>query len=132
VDESLFSKGLDYLGTASSSFLNLMTLPGSLKYYNAKNLAKVGKVVFYIWMVFWMIGFLAGCSAGRRNIYFRFFLWVMAYFAVVTVINISEAAGERFRIPMVPCIAVISSYGWLVIKDYWFNLKNAKKHTCST
>jgi len=131
-DETLFSKGLDYLGTGSSSFVNLMTLPGSLKYFNSKPFAILGKVIFYAWMGFWMIGFLIGCVTGRRNVYFQFLLWVMVYFIAVTVINISEAAGERFRIPMVPCIAIIASYGWLVIKDYWLNLKNDKKHTCCT
>ena len=128
----LASKGLNYLGTASGDFVNLMTLPGSLKYYDSKSFVRFSKVIFYAWMVFWMIGFLAGCVRSRRNIYLQFLLWVILYFAAVTVVNISEAAGERFRIPMVPSIAAISGYGWLVIKEYWGKVRNGKKHSCCT
>jgi len=125
----LVSKGLGYLSAASSSLMNLMTLPGSLKYFNAKYFAKFSKVIFYAWMVFWLLGFLAGCINVKRNMYYQFLLWIILYFAAVTVINISDAAGERFRIPMVPSIAIISSYGWLIIKSYGVRLRNGKKHT---
>lgn len=121
---SVISKSMDYLGAASGSLINLMTLPGSLKYYNLKFFAKFGKVIFYAWMGFWLIGFLAGCAKIRQNIYYQFLLWVMLYFIAVIVINISSAAGERFRIPLVACIAVISSSGWLMIRDFWAKRKN--------
>ena len=118
-NNNYFMQIINYLGNAGRDFVNLMTLPGSLKYYKSKPYAIFGKIIFYPWMGFWLIGFLAGCAKIKRNIYYQFLLWIMFYFVAVTVINISDAAGERFRIPMVACIAVISAYGWSVIKDYW-------------
>ena len=117
-DSNFKVHGLAKNGGAGQSFVNLMTLPGSLKYYKSKPFAVLGKAIFYPWMVFWLIGFLVGCAKIKRNIYYQFLLWIMLYFIAVTVINISSAAGERFRIPMVACIAVISAYGWSVIKDF--------------
>jgi len=129
---SYFTRGINYIKDAGQSFVNLMTLPGSLKYYKSRFFGILGKIVFYSWMVFWLIGFLVGCAKIKRNIYYQFLLWIMLYFVAVTVINISSAAGERFRIPMVACIAVISAYGWLAIKDYWLKIRNDKKYTCCT
>jgi len=118
-NNNYFVLGVNYANCASQSFINLLTLPGSLKYYKSKPYMILGKIIFYPWMVFWLIGFLAGCVKIRGNIYYQFLLWIMLYFVAVTVINISDVAGERFRIPMVACIAVISAYGWSVIRDSW-------------
>ena len=112
-------QGINYAGCAGQSFVNLMTLPGSLKYYKSKPFAILGKAIFYPWMVFWLIGFLVGCVKIKRNIYYQFLIWVMLYFIAVTIINISNAGGERFRIPMVASIAVIAAYGWSAISDFW-------------
>jgi len=119
-----FQQGINYVSYTWQSFVNLMTLPGSLKYYKSKPFAILGKAIFYPWMVFWLIGFLVGCMKIKRNIYYQFLLWIMLYFIAVTIINISNAGGERFRIPMVACIAVISAYGWLNIRDFWEKRKN--------
>jgi hypothetical protein len=117
-----------YIGEAGQSFVNLMTMPGSLKYYKSKAVGVAGKIVFYPWMAFWMLGFLVGCFNVRKNIYYRFLLWIMLYFSAVTVINISNAASERFRIPMLPCIAVVSAYGWSIIRDYVLRLRERRSH----
>jgi len=117
--DNYFTQGLNYLKDAGQSFVNLMTLPGSLKYYKSKFFGILGKIVFYPWMVFWLIGFLVGCAKIKRNIYYQFLLYFILYFAAVTVIGIPLVAGERFRIPMVCPIAVISAYGWLLIRNYF-------------
>jgi len=122
-NNNYFKQSINYLSEAGQDLVNLMTLPGSLKYYKSKFFGVFGKIVFYAWMIFWLIGFLAGCAKIKRNIYYQFLLWIMLYFVAVTVINISNAAGERFRIPMVACIAVISAHGWLVIRDFWSGRK---------
>jgi hypothetical protein len=117
-------QGINYLGEAGQDFVNLMTLSGSLKYYNSKPFAILGKLIFYPFMVFWLIGFLIGCVKIKQNIYYQFLLWIMMYYIAVTLINISDAAGERFRIPMVSCIAVVSAYGWSIIRDFWVRRRN--------
>jgi hypothetical protein len=122
------SQAASYIVEAGQSFVNLMTMPGSLKYYKSKVVGVLGKIVFYPWMAFWMFGFLAGCFNARKNIYYRFLLWIMLYFSAVTVINISNAASERFRIPMLPCIAVISAYGWSIIRGNFSKAQAGKKH----
>jgi hypothetical protein len=103
----------DYAYESWRSVLSLMTRPGTLKYFNSKPLAITAKVLAYPWMVLWMVGFLAGVYKMRRNVYYQFLLLVIIYFVGVSVINLSSAVSERFRVPIVPCIAIISAYGWL-------------------
>ncbi len=114
-----FLQAINYLDMAWVSLIDLMTPPGTLKYYKSKFLAALGKIFFYPWMVFWMAGLLVGCVKARRNIYCQFLFLLMLYFIGVTIVNISDAGGERFRIPFVASIAVISSFGWLAIRDFW-------------
>ena len=95
------------------SFLSLMTRPGTLKYFESKPVTIASKVLAYPWMVLWMIGFLAGVYKIRKNIYYQFLLIVILYFVGVSVLNLSDAVSERFRVPIVPCIAILSAYGWL-------------------
>ena len=105
------------------SLLSLMTRPGTLKYFNSKPLAITAKVLAYPWMVLWMIGFLAGVYKIRRNIYYQFLLLVIIYFVGVSVFNLSFGVSERFRVPIVPCIAIISAYGWLNLFNRAFKNK---------
>ncbi len=122
-NDNYFVQGINYLSGVGQSFVNLMTMPGSLKYYKLGFFAIIGKIIFYLWMAFWLIGFLVGCLKIKYNIYYQFLFWIILYFVAVTVINISSAAGERFRIPVVSSIAIISAYGWLVIRDYLIGRK---------
>ncbi len=69
-----FIQGVNYVSFAGRCFVNLMTLPGSLKYYNSKPFRVFGKMIFYPWMSFWLIGFLVGCAKIKRNIYYQFLL----------------------------------------------------------
>ncbi|MCX5695246.1 MAG: glycosyltransferase family 39 protein [Candidatus Omnitrophica bacterium] len=103
---------LDYAYESWRSFLSLMTRPGTLKYFNSKPLAITAKVLAYPWMALWMVGFLVGVYKIRRNVYYQFLLLVILYFVGVSVFNLSSAVSERFRVPIVPCIAIISAYGW--------------------
>lgn len=111
----------------SRSFLNFMVRPGSLKYLSFGNLndiifCRFLKVIFqilsYLVMIFWLIGFIVGVAKIRRNIYCQFMLFVILYFLCATIANIALLAGERFRIPTVPFIAIISAYGWLIIQSF--------------
>ena len=104
-----------YVNNSWHCFLSFMTGPGSLKYFKSRPLAIVGKIVAYPWMVFWMTGFLFGVIKIGRNIYYQFMLFVILYFLCVTILNISLVSDSRFRVPIVPCIAIISAYGWLIL-----------------
>jgi hypothetical protein len=104
-----------YAKTSSRCLLSLMTRPGQFKYFKSVILSVVGKILAYPWMVFWMIGLLAGVVKTGRNIYYQFILLVIVYFIVISIEGASMHVGERFRVPMVPFIAVLSAYGWSLI-----------------
>lgn len=104
-----------YAKTTSQCFLSLMTRPGPFKYFRSAVLSAVGKALAYPWMVFWMFGFVIGVFKTGRNIYYQFILLVIAYFIAASIGGAGSLVGERFRVPMVPFIAVLSAYGWSVV-----------------
>jgi len=64
------------------------------------------------------IGFIIGIVKMRDNLYYQFALLVTLYFIAASIGGISLLVGERFRVPMVPFIAVISACGWIKVRDY--------------
>ena len=110
-----------YLKSSLRCFLSLMTRPGPFKYFRSAILSAIGKVLAYPWMVFWVLGLIIGVAKTGSNIYYQFILLVIAYFIVTSIEGAGFLVGERFRVPMVPFIAVLSAYGWSVL-----NTKNAK------
>ncbi len=123
------SKGLPpvayYANVAARSVLNLFTRPASLKYFGSKTLTAVGKTFSYPWIAFWFLGFLLGMAKAKNDVYLHFFMFVTLYFSIATVVGTMWGAGARFRIPMMPFVAILSSYGWLQIK-LWIRRKNLK------
>jgi len=111
------AKGLSpvsyYTSVTWRSFISLMTRPGPFKYFKSQILSGVGRVLAYPWMVFWVISFIFGIVKMRGNIYCQFILLVTLYFIAASIGGVSLLVGERFRVPMVPFIAIISAYGWL-------------------
>jgi hypothetical protein len=101
-----------YLDVGWRCFLSLMTRPGSLKYFHSPALSLAGKIFGYPWMIFWMTGFLAGILMVKRNLYYQFVLLCAVYFILVSVCGAGWCAGERFRVPIMPFIAVLSAHGW--------------------
>ncbi|MDO8662435.1 MAG: hypothetical protein Q7K98_04350 [Candidatus Omnitrophota bacterium] len=102
-----------YAKTTVRSFLYLMTRPGPFKYFKSKILSAIGNALAYPWMVFWLAGFIIGFIKCGRNIYYQFNLLIIAYFIAASIGGVSLLVGERFRVPMIPFIAIISAYGWL-------------------
>ena len=64
-------------------------------------------------MMFWLTGLVLGLFRVRKNIYLQFILCCASYFVVVSICGAMWIAGERFRVPIMPFIAVISAHGWL-------------------
>jgi hypothetical protein len=104
-----------YLKASSRCILSLLSRPGQFKYFKSVVLSAIGKALAYPWMVFWMLGLVAGAVKAGRNIYYQFVLLIIAYFIVVSIAGAGLLVGERFRVPMVPFIAVLSAYGWSII-----------------
>jgi 4-amino-4-deoxy-L-arabinose transferase-like glycosyltransferase len=101
-----------YVNVTWRCFLSLMTRPGSFKYLHFPILTIAGKVIGYPWVVFWMTGFLIGLTKIRRNIYYQFILCVILYFVFTTIGGEMWYSGERYRVPIMPFIAIISAAGW--------------------
>ena len=101
-----------YANVTVRCFLSLMTRPGSLKYLGSQALTAAGKTFGYPWMVFWVIGLLAGIVRMRGNLYYQSMLVVILYFISASIINVMWLVCERLRIPMMPFIAIIAAYGW--------------------
>jgi hypothetical protein len=104
-----------YANVSFRCLMSLMTRPGSLKYLHSDILTAVGKALAYPWMVFWLVGFVWGITKIRNNIYLQFMLYAALYFIVVSICGAMWIVGERFRVPIMPFIAIISAYGWLML-----------------
>ncbi|MFA5005038.1 MAG: glycosyltransferase family 39 protein [Candidatus Omnitrophota bacterium] len=104
-----------YSKIASRCLLSLLTRPGQFKYFKSSILSAVGKIFAYPWMIFWILGFIIGMIRVKGNIYYQFMLLVCAYFIAASIGGAGLLVGERFRVPMVPFIAVLSAYGWSLI-----------------
>ncbi len=104
-----------YINVTWRCFLSIMTRPGSFKYLHWHALTIFGKVVGYPLVVFWMTGLVYGIAKAGRNVCYRFLSVVIIYFICGSIISEMWFVGERFRMPVVPFIAIISAYGWAEI-----------------
>jgi len=84
-----------------------------------------GKVFGYLFVALWMVGFLVGIFRMKGNIYFQFLAFLILYFLSVSIVSLGIDAAERFRVPIVPSIAIISSYGWFILAN-----KRGLKNKC--
>ena len=118
-NEDPISQGLPpvayYVNVGSRNLMSLMTRPASFKNFNSPNLKKAGKVFSYPWIAFWLIGFFLGIRKAGKNFSFHFLLIVILYLMGATIIGTMWGSGPRFRIPMMPYIAILSAYGWSFI-----------------
>jgi len=104
-----------YIYTTSRHVVDLMGEPGSLKYFDCAAIRSAGKVFGYLTILFWLPGFLAGIFRMGRQVHFWFMLAMVAYFVAVTILAVGWETTPRFRVPMMPFIAVMSAYGWIWI-----------------
>lgn len=115
-----------YLNVTFRCLMSIMTRPGTLKYFHSDILTALGKILAYPWMIFWLTGFIAGIAATKRNIYLRSYLFITLYFLTASIINIMWLVSERFRVPIMPFIAIISAYGWIKLASL-IKLKFSRK-----
>ncbi len=83
----------------------LMTLPDAA-------LTAMFKIITLSWIDLWKLGLIMGLVLIKKNIYLRFFFVVIVYLTAAPVFAANLGAGERFRVPMYPCIALIATIGW--------------------
>lgn len=130
-DSGLFSKNVhpvfNYINAAWHCFLSLTTKPGSLKYFHCYALTAVGKVFGYSFVIFWWIGFLAGLTKLKNNIYYQFLLLIILYFVFVTIVIVAKSSSERYLVPVIPLIALISAAGWVRLRDIYIGYRDARK-----
>jgi hypothetical protein len=119
-NQDLKSQGLPplpyYLNASSRCLLSLLTRPVSLKYFGSKPLKAAGKIYSYPWIMFWLAGILLGLRGAGKDICYPFLAVVILYFIFTSVIAAMWIADARFRVPMMPFIAILSAYGWSSLK----------------
>jgi len=101
-----------YINVASRCLLSLYTRPVSMKYFESDMIKKTGKIFSYLWIAFWMIGFIRGLGNMNSSPYFCFILLIIFYLSTTTIVGVMWVADGRFRIPMMPYIAIIAAHGW--------------------
>ena len=97
--------------------------PASLKHLDSKPIKLAGKIFAYPFIVFWFVGLVLGIWKGWREPHLQFCIIMIMYFTVVTVLSILLNVGSRFRLPMMPFIAVLAAYGWYT---WWKEFKKSK------
>jgi hypothetical protein len=106
-----------YVNTSFRCLMSIMTRPGNFKYFQCEPL-NLGSFVFsYPWMIFWLSGFILGLINLKRNKFFQFMGLAIFYFTATSIIGVMWCVGERFRVPIMPFIAIISAYGWTIFID---------------
>jgi hypothetical protein len=108
-----------YINVSARCLLSLMTRQGNFKYFNCEILNVAGNILAYIWMLFWLAGFVIGLMWIKNNIYMQFISYIALYFILTSVIGAMWIVGERFRVPIMPFIAIISAYGWLNLVPFF-------------
>jgi len=111
------SPSMYYINVTARSLMSLMTRPVSFKYFGSDALKRAGKAVSYPWIVFWMIGLVAGLGNRKKGAVFWLLCVALCYFAAVTVLGTMWGTGARFRVPLMPFIAILSAQGWGLIRD---------------
>jgi len=101
-----------YPNVASRCLLSLLTRPASLKYFHSTELQAAGKIFDYLWIDFWLTGFLIGIWKGKKDVRYFALLGVAGYLIVASIVGGAWVVGSRFRVPLMPFIAILSAAGW--------------------
>ena len=105
-----------YCNVTARNLFSLFTRPANLKYFGNRSITVAGKVFSYPWILFWMAGLLVGLSRMKGSTSLYFLALIILYFTTTTVFATMWGSGPRFRVPMVPFIAILSAFGWQNIR----------------
>ena len=78
-----------------------------------------GKVFGYLFLFFWVPGFVMGMIRRKNDSRYSFLILIFLYFLFATIGGVGWTVTSRFRISMLPAIAVISTAGWFLIQSWW-------------
>jgi hypothetical protein len=116
-NEDPYTKGMTppayYVNVTARCLMSLMTRPGNLKYFGSDTLTALGKILAYPWTFLWIAGFLFGLTRLKGDIYLQAMFFMVISMSIASIGGVMWLVGERFRVPMMPFIAVISAYGWI-------------------
>ena len=101
------------------NLVELLTSPGSISHDLSSSWVHLSNVFGYLLVAFWAPGFLMGLIGGQKDPRFSFLIWVFIYFLFVTIGATGWTVTSRFRIAMLPSIAVIATAGWFKIRTLW-------------
>jgi 4-amino-4-deoxy-L-arabinose transferase-like glycosyltransferase len=106
---------LYYVSSVGQNFMNLMTMPGNMKYFHSKVLEVFGAVFGYVFVFFWWSGLILNMRSCQRDVTVYFLFSFLLYFVVVTLVSTGWHVTPRFRIPVVPALALLSARGWITL-----------------
>jgi 4-amino-4-deoxy-L-arabinose transferase-like glycosyltransferase len=106
---------LYYAVSVGRNFFNLMTAPGSMKYFHSKVWKIFGTIYGYLFVIFWWIGWISGLKQCRTEATGQFLLLVLLYFISISLVSTGWHVTPRFRVPMVPSFAILSARGWMAL-----------------
>jgi 4-amino-4-deoxy-L-arabinose transferase-like glycosyltransferase len=107
-----------YINATGRGLATLMTKPGSLKYFGSKPLKVAGKVFGYPFNLFVLAGLLIGITRCQKHIPLLFVACVLTYFIGVSLFGVMWREAARFRVSMMPFIAILSAYGWVSFREH--------------
>jgi len=100
----------------SRNVVELLTTPGNTKPCRSAWWMNFSRVLGYLVIVFWLPGFLMGLTWGQRELRYSFLIWIFLYFLFATIGAVGWTVTSRYRIAMLPSIAVIATAGWFKIR----------------
>jgi 4-amino-4-deoxy-L-arabinose transferase-like glycosyltransferase len=113
----------------SRNVLELLTTPGSVSHCRSLSWMAFSKIFGYCVIVFWLPGFLMGLTWGQKDLRYSFLIWVFLYFLFATIGAVGWTVTSRFRIAMLPSIAVISTAGWFKVRTLFMRLYGFQKNS---
>jgi len=106
---------LYYVVSVGDNFLDLMTAPGNMKDFHSKGWKIFGEGFGYLFVVFWWIGLIAGLVFCRDDLVGQFLVLVLVYLMAISIVSTGWHVTPRFRVPMLPSIAILSARGWMAL-----------------
>jgi 4-amino-4-deoxy-L-arabinose transferase-like glycosyltransferase len=106
---------LYYVHSVGQNFLNLMTTPGNMRHFHSRVWRIFGVIFGYFFVIFWWVGLIAGMRKCKTDAVRQFLFLVLLYFILVSLVATGWHVTPRFRVPMMPALAILSAWGWTAL-----------------